>query len=663
MDDIDHSMMLAEEDWRSFDEECEECCLVQPALACPEGANPHRESGTSTVLKDKSVSSTEEDSMAAGHPGVRRSQGEAGDLSKVIGGAAKLETEDKQIQTEEPPDPKPTEEKDLEPLKRTSITFRQERERWFVTVNDSPSQRCRQVAKRKRRLKKVAKNKRAGRGGVEAEAETEKDRASTLGSFDPPTEDVMTEENHGVMTDSTGSEEFEDAVQFLSELRGQGILSATRCQEVTLEREAEEVSSTDDDGEEKTGGNTNHRPPEAPPPDSPEAFARAAGHVRPVYAISAFWDEMEKLTINDILQLRRAGGPPLGGGEDSRAAGSKVSPSQMETFDNADSDYCTQAEEAKPDRWSWDFSTSDCEEECNASPSPRRETPTSEDLGSTCSEGRETPVPAEGPAGNTLGHEAVSRQRRMRTSQSLRDMKKELGVDDLSLITTSAGEEREVHGGQRGPAPLLTNKFDPPEALQAGGLFSANDVTLDPEFPNIYPGHESKLVPKFSSSHPTVRELASSSLDQLLHTFMKENFPPARLELDSLVQTAERERLVPSGPGAWMRSLSLQRISFCSWSKLPVHGEEDQVVARLVVDPEQILETMKGTGQGGRSTPRQSDMCLLCIAFASWVLTSSEADNTDAWKAALLAHVSALSAIQYLRHYMRRRRSRPPHRP
>ncbi|KAM7412101.1 hypothetical protein PAMA_021861 [Pampus argenteus] len=50
---------------------------------------------------------------------------------------------------------------------------------------------------------------------------------------------------------------------------------------------------------------------------------------------------------------------------------------------------------------------------------------------------------------------------------------------------------------------------------------------------------------------------------------------------------------------------------------------------------------------------RQSDMCLVCIAFASWVLKTANPQVGDAWKAVLLANVSALSAIQYLRKYVK----------
>uniref|UniRef100_A0A3B4E8Z5 Uncharacterized protein n=2 Tax=Pygocentrus nattereri TaxID=42514 RepID=A0A3B4E8Z5_PYGNA len=46
-------------------------------------------------------------------------------------------------------------------------------------------------------------------------------------------------------------------------------------------------------------------------------------------------------------------------------------------------------------------------------------------------------------------------------------------------------------------------------------------------------------------------------------------------------------------------------------------------------------------------------MCLVCIAFASWVLKSANPQGADMWKAALLANISALSAIRYLRRWTR----------
>lgn len=39
--------------------------------------------------------------------------------------------------------------------------------------------------------------------------------------------------------------------------------------------------------------------------------------------------------------------------------------------------------------------------------------------------------------------------------------------------------------------------------------------------------------------------------------------------------------------------------------------------------------------EGLFSRVKQSDMCLVCIAFASWVLRSSNPDAADAWKAGM----------------------------
>lgn len=166
--------------------------------------------------------------------------------------------------------------------------------------------------------------------------------------------------------------------------------------------------------------------------DDPEAYAKDTGRAQPVYAISAFWDEMEKLTINDILQLRTGKSTPPWETQETGAASGDDSPVShstlihmaqsnspdgglMDMSDAADSDYFTQPDESKPDRSSCEFSISDFEEEHwqfigtsrNPSPDPHfknlqrtNDSPFSsqgeEDGESTTSEGRETPVPVEG---------------------------------------------------------------------------------------------------------------------------------------------------------------------------------------------------------------------------------------------------------------------------
>lgn len=120
--------------------------------------------------------------------------------------------------------------------------------------------------------------------------------------------------------------------------------------------------------------------------DSPEAYAESLGHSQPVYAMSAFWDEMEKLTIRDILQLR------LSGEQSSREAlnihdtarphdndpdmQTDTNPqshtvecvwsdtASVDPSDIADSDYFTNTDDSKPDHSSCDVSTSsDLDEE------------------------------------------------------------------------------------------------------------------------------------------------------------------------------------------------------------------------------------------------------------------------------------------------------------
>lgn len=122
--------------------------------------------------------------------------------------------------------------------------------------------------------------------------------------------------------------------------------------------------------------------------------AKTSGPTRPIFAISSFWDEMEKLTIHDILQLRIA---------DNRSlltesivpeeithvdtVNTHLDRGEVESKDDsledglvddaADSDYFTHLDDSKPDRSSCEFSTySDFDEEylqllhASANPSP-----------------------------------------------------------------------------------------------------------------------------------------------------------------------------------------------------------------------------------------------------------------------------------------------------
>ncbi|KAL0158264.1 hypothetical protein M9458_046340, partial [Cirrhinus mrigala] len=71
----------------------------------------------------------------------------------------------------------------------------------------------------------------------------------------------------------------------------------------------------------------------------------------PVFAISSFWNEMEKLTINDILRLRL-----ISNAQHPSILTQPEDGSIVDTTDAADSGYFTQPDDSKPDRLSGDMS-------------------------------------------------------------------------------------------------------------------------------------------------------------------------------------------------------------------------------------------------------------------------------------------------------------------
>lgn len=250
--------------------------------------------------------------------------------------------------------------------------------------------------------------------------------------------------------------------------------------------------------------------------DSPETYAIAAGHTRPVYAISAFWDEMEKLTINDILHLR------LGGNTQKTpdADDFPTNPSSlvdtveynlpegglMDTSDTADSDYFTQLDESKPDRSSCDFSTSDFEEDYwqflgtsrNASPDPQigSPCPACEEAESTASEGKETPVPLDDFAGGRIEDQEsdvfVSSNlvwpRRITKSKSVHNVQA-LNTEDLSLL------------GNDENSPFLCSS----SSLEGNVLLKAID-SLETQIPEPFLSNTDALDERIPASFPRVSE-------------------------------------------------------------------------------------------------------------------------------------------------------------
>lgn len=501
--------------------------------------------------------------------------------------------------------------------------------------------------------------------------------------------------------------------------------------------------------------------------DNPETYAAAAGHHRPVYAISAFWDEMEKLTINDILQLRMGrGSPPVGADKtatphvDDLAAshGSAADPAElslpdaslMDGSDTADSDYFTQADDSKPDRSSCEFSASDFEEEYwqflgtsrNPSPDPQpgkvRNYPFTghEEEESTESEGRDTPVPPDSSADGSFEHQEAFTPdnppdpRPILKSKSVRNIQA-LNTLDLRLDSKDEGssflcsclslEGEKLEGADDGLETQISLPFPPdtvagndwtqisslevPECCytkENAGTNSRSVIVYNPE--DISPvsaldhsflytlccSHVSKEkpVPIFSYSHSTIRELTFPNYIFLSTDPMGDTIFPFTDAGDTLDTVRGLSSEAPEWFPTWNGLLPMRKIHFHDKGSIWWKGSgarffpvEDRTFCSDKADlpiPRTDLESVSATGPQTRgdlavqqrisdtikirqdylfSKVRQSDMCLVCIAFASWVLRSSDPDAADAWKAALLANVSALSAIQYLRQYVRRKPS------
>ncbi|XP_071349620.1 uro-adherence factor A [Trachinotus anak] len=519
--------------------------------------------------------------------------------------------------------------------------------------------------------------------------------------------------------------------------------------------------------------------------NNPEAYAKAAGHTQPVYAISAFWDEMEKLTINDILQLRMGRSTPPWETQETATAYVDESPTGhgtvgdavpynlpdgglMDMSDTADSDYFTQPDESKPDRSSCEFSTSDFEEEYwqfigasrNPSPDPHSKNQQrtndspflsqeeDEEEESTSSEGKETPVPLEDFAGQCFEEQdshilsklawprQTTKSKSMHNLQALikEDLTLPFGSDDSGLLLSSCqslGENMVLKVSDSLetliPASFLSTteildehyQISFPEVFEyfftegepkndsgCVAVYDPEDIPVAPVFDytlctfrdelSFFSLHDSqrseeKPIPIFSCSRPKRRELTFPKLNYVFLSADYEaeeemdNLSPIRVVSHSFIQ-ANHCGTSAAGAGRsrdWKGLISMRKIRFHDkgsiWCRRPgawvfpvvaerIERKDPPVTVltqgrvsstpsqfREVAVQQSILGTIPTTRQEGIfSTLKQSDMCLVCIAFASWVLRSSDPEAADAWKAALLANVSALSAIQYLRQYVKK---------
>ncbi|XP_029007703.1 uncharacterized protein LOC114856156 [Betta splendens] len=464
-----------------------------------------------------------------------------------------------------------------------------------------------------------------------------------------------------------------------------------------------------------------------PAAGSSAARAEAAGLTGPVYAMSAFWDEMEKLTINDILLLRMGGTAPRDPTQDPGTPGARgltvshtfladgfectSSDGPTDTSDIADSDYFTQPDESKPDCSSCELSTSDLEEEYWQNPSPdpldNNHPRTSGspflcrgELWCTWS-----PVPSEDCAGQRLDHgESHALVTKTTAEQNVQAPNTEelrsqpsLGDNESSPVLSP----RPVTMIQNSlepvtPTPVLSStdkhyQISIPELFEhffteggaedgaRGTVYDPEDISatpvLDGTFKDEMPFsalHDSQ-EPTFSfpRSHATTTTLTFPKPNHLFLNAHSEDgdISPVRVPPPSFTQADDAKA---AGSRTWQTLLSIKRICFHStggtWCRrsgawvFPVDAEKASEKRKEPPDTAvaagrvrwTIWETLHTRQEGVLSTLKQSDMCLVCIAFASWVLRSSNPEAADAWKAALLANVSALSAIQFLRQYVKK---------
>ncbi|XP_017263540.1 uncharacterized protein si:ch211-157b11.14 isoform X2 [Kryptolebias marmoratus] len=371
------------------------------------------------------------------------------------------------------------------------------------------------------------------------------------------------------------------------------------------------------------------------PADSPETYTQAAGQTKPVYAISAYWDEMKKLTINDILQVRNGSCSPSEPEQENAmpnplnlrppvdAADCSLSDSSlMDTSDAADSDYFTQPEESRSDCRSCKLLTSDFEEDYWHFVGASSDLSHEDD--SSSSEGRETPVPIEDISGQCFDHQETQTltlwPRKMYNVQPF-------NTEDLSILPL-------LSHGKSGLSPSRHRCLNPTYFLSHTDLLDAHHQMSFPEVVECFlTGSEANTesgsvivynpeeifvardlnsalassfspqasveqpVPIFSCSNPTIRE--ELPFPKQHRVFLRANWErdeeisPIRVVSHSLIGADPRESSAAaaaadvSGAHRWKGWLPIRKIHFldkggfcCRGSGVwvfPADGEEIQI--------------------------------------------------------------------------------------
>ncbi|TRY96607.1 hypothetical protein DNTS_024240 [Danionella cerebrum] len=469
----------------------------------------------------------------------------------------------------------------------------------------------------------------------------------------------------------------------------------------------------------------------------------------PVFALSSFWNEMEKLTINDILRLRLT--------NNSQYTSILTQPEDsgiVDTTDAGDSGYFTQLDDSKPDRLSGDMSyisdldedlpqiqsLFDSKQEMDLCESPAVRWENDSELVGKAEELvhviTETTLPEKIYAPNA--------------QQSLRKMCKNLSVPNLQALdaqpirpvfrnsskhaigseleddftdpfyhvnTTSrvfSDDEEEGDTSSITFSEIIQFFFggDEPERSRGDtmgdshleGACTSLPETYDHFFsefddggfvcPIVEDSACDKMVPIFSCSRSASRNL---QYPEAYDYFFPDSPGHSDDENDQVIKVVTRydqkspkydpvdvyEHFLSEDESdfIWMNPLSFRRVrrtgfnlpenEACSTDFVPMKQStkgiltpvsalcldgspfpdsvllnlENHLVRQLNEHQKTCLEMQTVIPDPRLDAPflplKQADMCLVCIAFASWVLKST----------ALLANVSALSAIRYLRRH------------
>ncbi|XP_053491944.1 uncharacterized protein LOC128614565 [Ictalurus furcatus] len=259
-------------------------------------------------------------------------------------------------------------------------------------------------------------------------------------------------------------------------------------------------------------------------------------------------------------------------------------------------------------------------------------------------------------------------------------------ADNQSILSCSEISTKDINGA--GSSDRLSStavSFPFAENLSVGEMY--DDFFSNFEVGNfLFPSTQDKTVPIFSVSRSVVRDLVFPVVEDLEFDpdFEEDNMPIRDTTcFDSQPEMSTSPPGMPnlcfsmSQRGNWSSLFSLRRIRFTgkgstwhhkvsSWI-FPKEAKKatsyvsraQQIAPPMQVENKSLLQLAEPQKHAVLISKdvlfsiKQADMCLVCIAFASWVLKSSNSQSTDMWKTALLANVSAVSAIQYLRKYRR----------